>query len=155
MVYLKNYKMNASRNVLFVCIFLMISCQNNRSTEHYAEAKNQVLVAQIPATYFGSFTANVETEATTTGMASISYHFSITEVRAKLRTTSFHEPIQCEGRYKGHLENGILNLVYDGTEENCKTEGPNFKIKKADQMFFVQGLGGEATFNEWIELQKE
>lgn len=155
MALLKNYKKSALRNMLFICVFFMISCKNGSSAGNYTQAKTKTVSIRIPEIYYGNFTANVETEATTTGMASISYHFFITKTGAKLRTTTLHEPIQCEGSYKGHFKNDILNLFYDGMEKNCKTEEPNFKIKKVDQKFFIQGLGGEATFNEWVELKKD
>lgn len=96
----------------------------------------------------------VETEATTTGMASISYYFTINEKGAHLETNTYHEPIRCNGKYRGKMNNNILELFYNGTEQNCGTDYSNFNIKNEGSKFYIQGLGGEGTFNVWLELKK-
>ena len=155
MVFSKNYKMYARKNIILICAFLLVSCQNYSNTDHNKTIENQLGKINIPDIYFGKFSAGVNTEATTTGKASLTYNFVVTKSVVMLSTNSYHEPIRCNGNYNGKLNNHILELYYDGIQQNCKSDDPNFKIKKVGQKFFVQGLGGEGTFNEWVELQKK
>lgn len=96
----------------------------------------------------------METEETTSGTASITYYFNIKNNVTVLTTTTFHEPIVCNGNYKLIEKNNILELYYSGSEKNCKSENANFKIKEQNNKYFITRLGGEATYNEWIELKK-
>ncbi|WP_312076142.1 hypothetical protein [Chryseobacterium sp.] len=102
----------------------------------------------------GNYSVYVETEATTTGMASISYSFKIEGNEAVLETNTYHEPIRCNGKYFIKNHNNILELFYNDEEENCKSDSPAFYIKKEGDGFYIKGLGGEATFYEWILLKK-
>ncbi|CAD0224710.1 hypothetical protein [Chryseobacterium sp. JV274] len=55
----------------------------------------------------------------------------------------------CKGNYKiEQIQNNEINLINEN-HDNC-----NFKIKKEKNTYFIQGVGGEATFNEWIQLKK-
>lgn len=111
--------------------------------------------SKIDIKYHGTFSATVETESTTSGMASISYNFSISDDYVILDEVSYHEPISCSGKYKAIEKNNILELFYNESDKKCKTDQSNFKIKKEENKFYVKGLGGEGTFNEWIKLEKK
>lgn len=111
--------------------------------------------SKIDIKYHGTFSATVATESTTSGMASISYNFSISEDYVILEEISYHEPISCSGKYKAIEKSNILELFYNESDKRCKTDQSNFKIKKEENNFYVKGLGGEGTFNEWIKLEKK
>lgn len=103
----------------------------------------------------GNYNIYIETEATSTGMASISYSFTIKDKEAILKTNTYHESIRCNGKYVIKENNNILELYYNDTEEECKSDSPVFYIKKEGAKYYIKGVGGEATFNEWILLEKE
>ncbi|AZI33135.1 hypothetical protein [Kaistella carnis] len=152
---LRNYKMNGIKTVFLISIFLLNSCHKYNKGHNIKNTKHESSTVIIPKIFYGEFSAVTNTEETTTGTASISYNFAITKSGAILSTESYHEPIRCNGKYEVKLNVDILELFYAGTEQNCKSDHPTFKIKKSDQNLFVQGLGGEATFNEWIELKQK
>jgi len=108
----------------------------------------------VNSNFSGDFSVTQETEETTTGTAYITYNFSIKKDKAVLATETYHEPIICNGDYKIIENNNILELYYSGDDKNCQSTTPNFKIKKEKNTYFIQGVGGEATFNEWIQLKK-
>lgn len=114
-----------------------------------------VFSKEILEKYKGVFSKTIETEATTSGMASITYKFSILDSTVILEQESYHEPLNCLGKYRAIENDNILELYYEGDEAYCKTEEPNFKLKKEGNKFFMKGLGGEGTFNTWIEIKKE
>ncbi|MFZ0596473.1 MAG: hypothetical protein WAM46_05780 [Flavobacterium sp.] len=111
--------------------------------------------SKIDIKYHGTFSATVETESTTSGMASITYNFSISDDYVILQKVSYHEPIDCSGKYRAFEKNNILELFYNENDKSCKTDKSNFKIKKEENEFYIKGLGGEGTFNEWIKLEKK
>ena len=139
---------------IFFIVFTCLSCKNTSKKEAGTIENNIEKSSEIPSKYFGTFSASVETEATTTGMASISYYFTINEKGANLETNTYHEPIRCNGKYQGKMNNNILELFYIGTEDNCGNEVSNFNIKNEGDKFYIQGLGGEGTFDLWLELKK-
>ncbi|WP_051224141.1 hypothetical protein [Flavobacterium tegetincola] len=108
----------------------------------------------VATSFDGSYKVSVETEQTTTGMASISYDFNINEGNATLTTNTYHEPIRCNGDYRLVEKDNLLQLFYNGNEENCKSSEPTFTIKKKGKKIFIKGLGGEGTYNTWIKLKK-
>lgn len=140
---------------ILIVTLLLSSCKNtqNKNAELIAEKIENTV--EIPSQYYGDFYAGVQTEATTTGMASVSYYFTIDRKGAVLKTNTYHEPIRCNGNYKGKMNNDILELYYIGSEKYCADEFPNFKMKKESDKFFIQGLGSERTFNEWVEIEKK
>lgn len=81
--------------------------------------KNQIKGYKIPSEYFGIFEKNVETEMTTTGMASINYKFKISNLGIDVDKNSYHEPISCVGKYVGIKKNNVLNIYYMGNDEHC------------------------------------
>ncbi|MCJ7934536.1 MAG: hypothetical protein MUW56_13125 [Chryseobacterium sp.] len=141
--------------MIFILFHLFsISCKTHDENKKYIKESTTENVKLFDSKFQGEFSSTVETEETTSGTASITYHFSIKNDVAILTTTTYHEPIRCNGNYKALENNGILELYYSGDEESCKSKNAKFKIKRENNKFYIQGLGGEATFNEWIELSK-
>jgi len=154
------------RTALFITLFLVLmSCDGiessptektevtpigNKQPERNATEQN----AKIDEKYMGTFSASVETEGTTSGMASIDYIFTITHELIRLETNTYQEPIRCNGRYKAVAKNRVLELYYTGDEEFCDTENPMFFLKEERGNLYVKGLGGEGTYNEWIKLER-
>lgn len=136
-------------------IFSCTSCKNISKKEANTIENKIDNSSVIPSRYYGNFHAGVETEATTTGMASISYYFTINKNGVYLETNTYHEPIRCNGKYNGKIKKNVLELFYVGTEQNCANSYSNFKIKNEGAKFYVQGLGGEGTINEWVEIEKK
>ncbi|MFC3561414.1 hypothetical protein [Pedobacter jamesrossensis] len=109
----------------------------------------------IKSNFEGSYSVYVETDETTTGTASITYLFKIKKDNATLITTTYHEPIRCNGNYKTVEKDNVLTLFYNGKEDHCKSVKPTFMIKKQGKTYFIRGTGGEATYNTWVKLKKE
>jgi hypothetical protein len=101
----------------------------------------------------GNYNIHVETEATSTGMASISYSFKIKGNEAILETNTYHEPIRCNGKYLVRENNKMFELSYNDKEDICKSSGI-FYIKKEGAKYYIKGIGSEATIQEWLELEK-
>lgn len=115
----------------------------------------QEITHPIAEKYIGTFSVGVETEATTMGMASIEYTFTITNESIQLETNTYHEPIRCNGTYKAVEKENVLELYYTGDEEFCDTESPMFFLKEKKGKLYAQGLGGERTYSDWIKLKRQ
>ncbi|WP_263603187.1 hypothetical protein [Chryseobacterium sp. PET-29] len=102
----------------------------------------------------GNYNIHVETETTSTGMASISYSFKIRGNEAILETNTYHEPIRCNGKYLVRENNNIFELSYNDKEDNCTSSGI-FYLKKDREKYYIKGVGGEATVQDWLQLKKE
>lgn len=136
-------------------IFLLLFLISFKTHDKNKTISNRLENVQIVNTKFlGTFSTTTQTEETTNGTAYITYSFVIENDKATLDTNSFHEPITCNGDYKGYYKNNVLELYYDGKENNCKSKKPNFIIKKIGRNYLIKGIGGEATINEWIKLRK-
>ncbi|MBP1165170.1 hypothetical protein JOE44_002054 [Chryseobacterium sp. PvR013] len=105
------------------------------------------------STYDGTHSTSVETEATTTGMASISYEFDIKKSNIFLSLNTYKESNLCEGKYIGIEKDNQLEIYYSGDQLNCVDIDPKFIIKKDKTQFYIKGVGGESTNNEWILMQ--
>ena len=46
-----------------------------------------------------------------------------------------------------------LEIYYNGDQLNCVGIDPKFIIKKDKTQFYIKGVGGESTNNEWILMQ--
>ena len=131
------------------------SIQRNQHEENtIKQLPNKEVTTTIHSNYIGTFSASVETEATTTGMGSIDYTFTITNESVQLETNTYHEPITCNGTYKAVEKKNLLELYYAGKEEFCNTENPMFFLKEEGGSLYAKGLGGEGTFNDWIKLKR-
>lgn len=140
---------------IIFCLFL-ITCKthDDNQKQNIKKSSSKEDVKLLNSKFQGEFSSKVETDETTSGTASITYLFHIKNDVAVLTTTTFHEPIICNGNYRVIEKNNVLELYYSGSEKNCKSENANFKIKEQNNKYFVTGLGGEATYNEWIELKQ-
>ena len=139
---------------LILCLFL-ITCKTNDENKKYSVKQSTSENVKIPDSKFqGEFSATIDTDETTSGTANITYHFNIKSEIAVLETTTYHEPIRCNGNYKVIENNNIAKLYYSGNEKNCQSKNANFEIKNENNKYFIKGLGGEGTINEWIKLLK-
>ncbi|WP_449400456.1 hypothetical protein [Chryseobacterium wanjuense] len=86
-------------------------------------------------------------------MANITYNFTISENKILLDKNTYHEPINCEGTYYSFEENEILNVYYLGEDIDCISISPKFYIKISNGKFYIKGIGGEGTSNDWIEME--
>jgi hypothetical protein len=111
----------------------------------------------ISDSWIGNYEVSVTTEPTTNGMASISYFISIKKDEAYIKTVTYHEPILCNGKYLvKENEKRELVLTYLGDENYCVNDNKeSFKIKKENLTYYILGIGGEETNNEWIELKQK
>lgn len=113
-------------------------------------------VKPIPKEFQGKFSVNVETEITSTGMANITYHFSILKDKVMLEMESFHEPVTCMGAYKALQHENVLDLFYvENDDIRCKQINNTFSIKKENDKYYVKGAGALATSEDWVELSKD
>lgn len=103
--------------------------------------------------YYGLHSVFVETEATTTGMASVSYSFEIKKNDIKLSLDTYHESNTCEGKYFANEKNNQLEIYYLGSELSCISMDPKFYIKKEGKKIYIKGVGGEETINKWILMK--
>jgi len=148
-------RMKINKIILINCLVFILSCKNHDTTPKEKPIFQTFKYKEIPFKYLGKFSVYTETEATTTGMASISYYFTIKKNEAILETNTYHEPIRCNGKYKIIDKADYIELYYDGEETNCKSEYPDFEIKKNKEIFFIKGVGNEAASIDWQKLTKE
>ena len=148
-------KMKRSKIILISCFVFIFSCKNHEIAPREKTKFKVSKYKEIPSTYIGEFSVHTETEATSTGMASISYYFTIKKNEAFLETNTYHEPIRCNGKYKIIDKADYIDLYYDGEESICKSQYPYFEIKKDNRKFFIKGVGNEFTSTDWQELKKE
>ncbi|MDN3691620.1 hypothetical protein QWZ06_04815 [Chryseobacterium tructae] len=107
-------------------------------------------IGNLTQNYDGSHSVSVDTEATTTGMASISYNFIIKKNNIHLSLTTYHESNLCEGKYFALEKNNQLEIYYFDNELSCISIDPKFYIKKENEKFYIKSVGGEGTYNKWI-----
>ena len=125
-----------------------------RNFQHYIKLIQNYKKNTIPKQFQGTFSTSIDTEETTTGMASISYYFNISESNINLTKNTYHEPINCEGAYIVIIKSNILELYYAGDDMNCISIEPKFSIKMENGKYFIKGVGGEGTINDWNKLNK-
>lgn len=104
----------------------------------------------ISEQWYGKYYIYVPTEETTTIRSSISYTFTIDKDGCQLETNPIHNPIRCNGAYNMEEDGNILTLTYRGDEQYCN----DFKIKIENDSYYIQGVGDESTFNDWLKLRK-
>jgi hypothetical protein len=106
----------------------------------------------ISEKFYGKFTADVDGEYTNDGVGHTTYYFTITKNKIDLKSEEFRGDFVCEGEYKGIEDNNILELYYDRDDERCLKLKPTYLIKKEDDNYFIKGIGGEGSINEWIKM---
>ena len=109
----------------------------------------------IPKQFQRKFSVYTETEATTSGMASITYVFNINKETITLTKNTYHETLNCEGKYIGNIQDNILNLFYVGDDMNCISIEPKFRIKFVKNNYYIKGIGDEGTFNQWLLMDNK
>ena len=107
----------------------------------------------ISTIYDGLHSISIETEATTTGMASISYKFDINKNNVTLSINTYQETNLCEGKYIAIEKNNQLEIYYLGDQLSCISIKPKFIIKKDKDQFYIKGIGGELTYNKWMLMK--
>lgn len=112
------------------------------------------LSTPITEKFLGKFEANTEGELTSEGTGRTTYYFTITTNGIVLKSEAFKGDFLCEGNYKGVEKDNILELYYNENDDRCKQSKPNYLIKKDGEKFFIKGVGGEGTINEWIKIDK-
>lgn len=134
-----------------------ISEENVGIEDYFKYGKNNNIAKKyiIPFEWYGVYSKTIETDMTITGMESITYNFAITKDKILLKINTYHEPISCDGEYYAIENSNILELYYNENDALCKSEAPNFMIKKQNGKYYIKGLGGGETINEWIEVKKE
>lgn len=105
---------------------------------------------KISDKWYGGYYIYVPTEETTTIRSSISYTFTIDKDGCQLETNPIHNPIRCNGTYNMEETENILTLIYSGDDQHCN----DFKIKIENDTYYIQGVGDESTFNDWLKLKK-
>ncbi|MCT2408065.1 hypothetical protein NZD88_10990 [Chryseobacterium antibioticum] len=103
--------------------------------------------------YDGIHSTSVETEATTTGIASISYKFDINKNNVSLSLNTYKENNLCEGKYTALEKDNQIEIYYLGDQLACVSIEPKFIIKKDKNQFYIKGIGGESTYNEWVLMK--
>lgn len=111
-----------------------------------------IIDSKISEKWRGNYSVYVETEATTTGMASIEYFFDIQENYVVVDKNTCHEPINCTGKYIAIENKDILTLYYIDEDYGCGNAA--LSIKCENGIYYIFGVGGEGTNREWIELKK-
>ena len=88
-------------------------------------------------------------------MASITYVFNINKETITLTKNTYHETLNCEGKYVGNIQDNILNLFYVGDDMNCISIEPKFRIKFVKNNYYIKGIGDEGTFNQWLLMDNK
>lgn len=109
----------------------------------------------IAEKFQGQYKVEVEGESTNEGTGHTTYYFTITTSGIVLKSEAFGGDFLCEGNYKGVEKEDILEVYYNENDDRCKQSKPNYLIKKEGQEYFIRGVGGEATYNEWIKMKKK
>ncbi|RKR11623.1 ankyrin repeat protein [Flavobacterium sp. 90] len=111
--------------------------------------------APIAEKFQGEFEVSTKGELTNEGTGSTTYHFTITTNGIVLKSEAFGGDFLCEGNYKGVEKEGVLELYYNENDDRCKQSKPNYRIKKDGEKYFIRGVGGEGTYNEWVKIDKK
>ena len=112
-------------------------------------------IKPIAEEFQGKFKAEADGEYTNDGQGHTTYYFTITKNKIDLKYEAFRGDFVCEGEYKGIQNGTILELYYDREDDHCLKLDPTYLIKKEDDNFFIKGIGGEGTINDWIKIDKE
>lgn len=148
---IKNINFSKVYTIMLFIIALNACNSQNKKNEKAEKTPNK----NISAYFIGKFNRSVETEETSSGTASITYYFTITKGKVKLKTVTYQEPIICNGEYIAKEKGNILEVFYHGEEKNCLSKKPTFLIKRENNKYFIKGLGGEGSINIWLQLNKE
>ncbi|MEN2400567.1 ankyrin repeat domain-containing protein [Flavobacterium sp. MC2016-06] len=109
----------------------------------------------IAEKFLGQFEVSTEGELTNEGTGHTTYYFTITTNGTVLKSKAFMGDFLCEGNYKTAEKDNILELYYNENDDRCKKLAPTYLIKLEGDKYFIKGVGGEGTINEWIKLDKK
>ncbi|CAH0336081.1 hypothetical protein FVB9288_01754 [Flavobacterium sp. CECT 9288] len=110
------------------------------------------ITKSISENFKGKFTVSVEGDYTNHGREMYNYEINISENEISLHETGSE---LCSGRYRGKENNNKLELFYvQDSDERCEHSKASYTIKKEGGQFYIQGVGGEGTYNEWTPLKK-
>ncbi|MFD1605498.1 hypothetical protein ACFSJW_02770 [Flavobacterium artemisiae] len=109
-------------------------------------------IKPITEKFHGKFEAGADGEYTNDGVGHTTYYFTITADKIDLKSIAYRGDFVCEGEYKGIENDDILELYYDREDHRCKYLRPAYMIKKEGDDFFIKGIGGEGTINNWIKM---
>ncbi|CAC9974702.1 hypothetical protein [Flavobacterium panici] len=112
-------------------------------------------IKPIAEEFQGKFKAEANGEYTNDGQGHTTYYFTITKNKIDLKYEAFRGDFVCEGEYKGIQNDTVLELYYDREDDRCLKLDPTYLIKRENDNFFIKGIGGEGTINEWIKMDKE
>lgn len=110
---------------------------------------------QITEKFSGNFEVGIESELTNDGTGHTTYYFTITKNGIVLKSQAFMGNFLCEGNYKGVEKDNVLEIYYNEKDDRCRQSKPNYYIKKEGEKYFIKGVGGEESINEWIKLDKK
>ncbi|MDI9309217.1 MAG: hypothetical protein QM535_03285 [Limnohabitans sp.] len=106
----------------------------------------------ISENFIGKYTVSVEGDHANHGIEMYNYEINISENEISLHET---ERERCSGRYRGKENANTLELYYaQDDDERCVRNEARYTIKKERDQFYIQGVGGEGTYYEWIPLKK-
>lgn len=109
-------------------------------------------IERISNSFLGKYRVSVEGDYTNHGREMYNYEINISENEISLHETGSE---LCSGRYRGKENRNALELFYaQDDDERCVDINASYTIKKEGGQFYIQGVGGEGTYNEWTPLKK-
>ncbi|MDR2236625.1 MAG: hypothetical protein LBE92_10915 [Chryseobacterium sp.] len=103
--------------------------------------------------YDGVYNVIIETSIPSAEIARSKYTFTIKGQNVDLSLITYLNPPLCEGKYFAVEKNNMLELYYFGDQLSCISIDPKFYIKKEGKKFYIKGIEGEATYNQWIIMK--
>ena len=113
---------------------------------------SKVITKAVSKNFIGKYTVSMEGDHANHGIEMYNYEINISENEISLHETDRE---RCSGRYRGKENNNTLELYYaQDDDERCVRIEARYTIKKEGDQFYIQGVGGEGTYYEWIPLKK-
>lgn len=125
---------------------------NNEDVMYYEKLISNNDTKIVAKEFIGKFTVSVEGDHANHGIEMYDYEINISENEISLNETNREF---CSGSYRGIENNNKLELFYaQDDDERCVRSKAKYTIKKEGGQFYIQGVGGEGTYNEWTPLKK-
>ncbi|MBC7388139.1 MAG: hypothetical protein H7329_02915 [Opitutaceae bacterium] len=105
---------------------------------------------EISKDWSGKYYIEIEGEKTSTEDSWKSYSFEINGAKAILKMDGSHAALLCDGQYNMENTDNELLLFYNGTDLDCKKEGPNFVIKRKNEEYLIKS----ENFNSEVDFLK-
>ncbi|MFN4152157.1 MAG: hypothetical protein ACK4IX_14545, partial [Candidatus Sericytochromatia bacterium] len=134
-------------------IKISISCEGKiLKIFTFNKSDSKVTTKMVNKNFIGKYTVSVEGDHANHGIEMYDYEINISENEISLHETNRE---LCSGRYIGKENNNTLELYYvQDDDERCVRGKAKYTIKKEGGQFYIQGVGGEGTYNEWTPLKK-